>query len=115
MKNKRKKIIIENYRPVNILNVMSQVYESCMHNSVSSSTETILSKFTLAYKKSCSSNHALLRFIENWIKSPDNNNFVGTVLLDFSMGFDCIPHNLIATKFHAYGLSENAVTLGIHT
>ena len=31
------------------------------------------------------------------------------------MGFDCIPHDLLASKLHAYGLSEVAVTLYFHT
>ena len=66
-------------------------------------------------KNSYSSNHALLGPIENWKKSRDNKNFVDTVLLDLSMGFDCIPHDLLASKPYAYGLSEIAVTLYFHT
>ena len=48
--------------------------------------------------------------LENWKKSRDNKNFVGTVLMDLSNAFDCIPHDLLAAKFRAYGLSEDAVT-----
>ena len=65
--------------------------------------------------KCYSSNHALLRLIANWKKSWNNNSFVGTALLDLYMGFDCNPHDLLAAKIHAYGLSEYAVTLCIHT
>ena len=62
-----------------------------------------------AYKKSYSSNHVLLRLLENWKKSRNNKNFVGTVLCDLSIAFDCIHHDLLAAKLHAYDLSEDAV------
>ena len=103
-KNERNKI--ENYRPVSILNEMSKIYERFIHNSLSSFAENILSNFISAY----SSNHVLLRLIENWKKSLDNKNFVGTVLMDLSKAFDCIPHDLLVAKIHAYGLSEDTVT-----
>ena len=40
--------------------------------------------FIPTYKKPYSSNHVLLRLIENWKKSRDNKHFVGTVLMDLS-------------------------------
>ena len=57
------------YRPVSILNEMSKIHERCIHSSLSSYTETILSNFKSAYKKCYSSHHVLLRLIENWKKS----------------------------------------------
>ena len=64
-----------------------------------------------AYKKSNRPNHVLLiRLIEIWKKSRDNKNFVGTILTDLSAALDCILHDLLAAKLHAYGLSEDAVT-----
>ena len=68
------------------------------------------SNFISAYKKSYSSNHILLRLTENWKKSQDNKNFVGTVLMDLPKPFDYAPHDLVAAKLHAYGLSEEAVS-----
>ena len=106
MKNERNKI--ENYRPISILNGMPKIYERCIHNSLSSYAETI-SNFISAYKKSYGSNHVLLRLIENWKKFLDNENFMGTVLMDLSKAFDCILYDLLAAKLHAYGLSEDAV------
>ena len=50
------------------------------------------------------------RLIENLKKSRDDKNFVGTVFLDLSKTYYCIPHDLLAEKLHAYGLSEDTLT-----
>ena len=42
---------VGNYRPVSILNGMSKTYERWIHNSLSSSAETVLSSFISANKK----------------------------------------------------------------
>ena len=89
---------------------MSKIYERFIHDCLSSYAESFLSKFISAYRKSYSSNHVLLRLKENWKKSLDNKNFVGTVLMDLSKAFDCVPHDLLVAKLHAYGLSKDGVT-----
>ena len=89
---------------------MSKIYERFIHDCLSSYAESFLSKFISAYRKSYSSNHVLLRLIENWKKFLDNKNFVGTVLMDLSKAFDCVPHDLLVAKLHAYGLSKDGVT-----
>ena len=89
---------------------MSKIYESFIHISLSSYAEIILLNFISAYRKSYSSNHVLLRLTENFKKSLDNKNFEGTVLMDLSKAFDCVPHDLLVPKRHGYGLSEDAVT-----
>lgn len=67
----------------------------------------MLSTFLPAYRKTYSSSHVLLGFIENWKKSLGNKHFVGTVLVDLSKVFICILHDLIVAKFHGNGLSED--------
>ena len=40
----------------------------------------------------------------------DSNLFTGAVFIDLSKAFDCIPHNLLIAKLHAYGLSFETLT-----
>ena len=99
---------IENYRPVSILSCFSKVYEKFLLEKFKPFINTFLSKFIAAYRENYSSSHVLIRFIENWKQALDENFVVGTVLMDLSKAFDCIPHDLLIAKLYAYGFSEKS-------
>ena len=42
--------------------------------------------------------------IEKWKIFIDNNGSCGALLTDLSKAFDCLPHDLLLTQLHAYGL-----------
>ena len=63
---------LENYRPVSLLNAFSKIYERYIHNSITPFVNNFLSIFISACRKSYSSNHVLIRLIENWKQSLDN-------------------------------------------
>ena len=92
------------------MNGFSKVYERYLLNSLSNHIEKILSNFMAWYRKTYSSSHVLIRLIENWKKHLDNKKIVGTVLMDLSKTFDCIPHDLLIAKLHPYGFKEKALT-----
>ena len=101
---------IKNYRPVSLLNIFSKIYERFLHENLTNYVDAFLSKFISAYRKSYSSNHALIRLIENWKKFLYQKKFVVAVLMDLSKAFDSIPHDLLIAKMHVYGFSIDAVT-----
>ena len=89
---------IENYRPVSILSCFSKVYEKFLLEKFKPFINTFLSKFIAAYRENYSSSHVLIRLIQNWKQALDEDFVVGTVLMDLSKAFSCIPHDvLIAT------------------
>ena len=107
---KKKRDKIENYRPISILKCFSKIYEKLLLEAFKPFINTFLSEYIAAYREHYSSNHVLIRLIENWKKALDGKFFVRAVLMDFSKAFDCVPHDLLISKLHAYGFSEKTVT-----
>ena len=97
-------------RPVTILKYFSKIYEKFLVEAFKPLIDTFLSEYIAPYRENYSSNHVLITLIENWKKTLDEKFFVGAVLIDLSKAFDCIPHDLLIAKLHAYGFSENIVT-----
>lgn len=101
----------ENYRSVNVLVVVSKVFESIMSDQITCYVESILSSSLSAYRAGYSCQHVILQLTEHWRQSLDNGKCVGTVAMDLSKAFDSMPHGLLIAKLHAYGFSRNACQL----
>ena len=97
-----------NYRSVNLLIVMSKIYERIMSDQIIAYFLNILNPSLSAYRKGYSCQHVILQLTECWRDALDNNKYVGTVASDLSKAFDTMPHGLLIAKLSAYGLSNNA-------
>ena len=106
---------VKRCRSVSFLNMFSRIYERFSHKNLTNYVKTFLSKSIFAHRKSYSTNHVLIRLIENWKKSLDEKKIAGAVLIYLSKAFDSIPHDLLIAKMYAYGFSINAVTFFTHT
>ena len=82
-----------------------------MHRQISEYFETVLSKFQCGFQKGYSTQDCLLAMIENCKKALDQGNEYGALLHDLSKSFDCLPHDLIVAKVHAYGFSIDSLKL----
>ena len=100
-----------NYRPVSLLPNISKNFEICMHRQISEYFETVLSKFQCGFRKGYSTQDCLLAMVENCKKALDQGNEYGALLTDLSKVFDCLPHDLIVAKLHAYGFSIDSLKL----
>ena len=100
---------ISNFRTVRVLSVFSKIFEAVIKNQLVLYLENIFSPFLSAYRENYSTQHVLIRLVEEWKKHLDNNEVVGGVLIDLSKAFDCIPHDLLIAKLSAYGFDKTAL------
>ena len=52
-----------------------------------------------------------MAIIENFKKSLDRGGECAALLIDLSKAFDCLPHDLIIAKLHAYGFDKISLRL----
>ena len=52
-----------------------------------------------------------MRLVEDLKASLDEKLIAVTVMMDLSKAFDCLPHDLLIAKLHAYGFNDNALKL----
>ena len=100
---------ISNFRPVSVLSVFSKIFEAVIKNQLALYLENIFSPFLSAYRENYSTQHVLIRLVEEWKKHLDNNEVVGSVLMGVSKAFDCIPQDLLIAKLSANESDKAAV------
>ena len=51
------------------------------------------------------------RLLQEWQNELDKSGFIGTILMDLSKAYDCLPHDLLIAKFEAYGIGKSGLNL----
>ena len=111
-RNKKKDATnVENYRQVSVLPSTSKVFERLLQTQISEYFSGKLSPYLCGYRKGYSAQHALISLIEHWRKALDSKGHAGAVLMELSKAFDCINHDLLIAKLHAYGFSLQSLKL----
>ena len=66
-------------------------------------------KFLCGFRKSYSTQHALLNLIKKWQQTLDISGKIGAVLMDLSRAYDCLPHDILIAKLAAYGFDSESL------
>ena len=100
-----------NYRPICLLPIISKIFERVLFEQIEKFSKKILSPKLCGFRKGHSTQHALLNLLKNWQKTLDKSGVLGTVLMDLSKAYDCLPHDLLMAKLSAYGFENFATSL----
>ncbi len=101
-------MIKNNYTPITILVIFSKVFETIIAEQLMEYIKSIFNEKLCAYRKKYGTEHVLIKLIDSWKFALNDKKYAGTVLMDLSKAFDCVPYGLLIAKMHAYDLSTNA-------
>ena len=98
-----------NYRPISVLTFFSKIFEKTMYNHLISfiDKENILYKFQFGFRKSHSTNHAIISLVENVNQALDSGKVLVGVFLDLKKAFDTVDHKILIDKLFKYGIRGN--------
>ena len=96
----------ENYRPISLLPNISKIFERVMYTRLDNflNLSEILYKFQFGFRKSYSTNHALLSIVEQIRGALDKNMFTCGVFIDLEKAFDTVNHEILISKLYHYGI-----------
>ena len=92
-------------RPLSILSNLPKVFGKTIHDQISIFFLDIPSKYQCGF----STLHSLIAVIEKLKKSVDSKGTFGISLMDLTIAFDCIPHELLIAKLSANGFDFKAL------
>ena len=80
-----------NYKPISVLPGMSKIFERIMNEQIYQHFVSILFPLLTGFRQGYNTQYALFRVLEMWKKQLGMSATIGTILLDLSKAYDCIP------------------------
>ena len=101
----------KNYRPVAILSPLSKVLEKVVYEQIYGyfSSNQLFHPNLHGYRKSRSTQTALLQMYDRWVRSASNGQLSGVVLIDLSAAFDLVDPVLLLQKLRIYGFDDDSL------
>ena len=89
----------------------SKIFEMLLSRQLLEFFDNILSKFRCGFRKGYGTQHCLLLMLGIWKGATDNNKAFGPSIIDLSKAFNCLSHDLLIAKVHAYGLDIDSLNI----
>ena len=98
-----------NYRPISILPNLSKIHERLLYDQMYTYFSNFFPQYQCGFRKGYSAQHCLLAMTEKMKEARDSNKVCAAVLTDLSKAFDCLLHDLLIEKLHAFGFDHKSL------
>ena len=100
------KMLLNNYRPVSVLPLLSKLYERVMYNRLIDfiNKHKLLYKFQFGFREQHGTEIALIILIDKIMQAFNEGEIVLGVFLDLSKAFDTVNHDILLHKLYHYGI-----------
>ena len=103
--------LMNNYRPISVLPTLSKIFEKLLYQQINSYINKYLNSGLCGFREGFSAQHCLITMTEKIKNVLDKGGIGGALLTDLSKAFDCIQHDLLIAKLHAYGFNMKSLKL----
>ena len=103
--------LMNNYRPISTLPVLSKILERIVHNQLLDYLElkNFLPPQQSGFRSGYSTASLLLKTTTNWTKAIDNGCYVGALFLDLRKAFDTVNHCIMLKQLADVGVNTQAL------
>ena len=101
--------LCSNYRPISLLSCFHKLFEKVMKSKLLEYLDenNVLYKYQFGFRKTHSTNLALLEVTEQLYANLDVDNYGLGIYLDFQKAFDTVNHEILLDKLYHYGIRGN--------
>ncbi|CAB3998901.1 Hypothetical predicted protein [Paramuricea clavata] len=111
--DKGQRSMLDNYRPISILPVVSKLMKRIMYDQMYEylNQNNLFSKHQFGFRPYHSTTTTLLDCTNEWYTNMDRGLYNLVVFLDLKKALDTVDHEILLSKFEMYGFQRKALNL----